>query len=115
MRKDYRKRTERAKQRGNTKRPSGNDGDAAVPEPFEIDNDNRDDNLFSKDSDNDNGGNDPDYDNDPDADNDPNDDSDPTTNTLSQLMTRIQRRRTEVKEKTPQVPSGFPEMLTGHA
>ena len=86
MREDDRKRTERDKQRGNTKRPSGNDGDAAVPEPFETDNDtdendnvndNRDDNLFSKDSDDNNGGNDPDYDNDPDADNDPNDDSDP--------------------------------------
>ena len=33
------KRAERAKQRGNTSRPSGNDNDAAVPEPFEIDND----------------------------------------------------------------------------
>ena len=39
----------------------------------------------------------------------------PMTNTLSQPMTRRQRRRTGVKEKPPQVPSGFPEMLTGHA
>ena len=69
-------RKERDKQRGNTKRPFGNDGDAAVPNPFEIDNDTdnndnnnnnkQDDDLFSKDSDDDNGVNDPDYDNDPD-------------------------------------------------
>ena len=39
----------------------------------------------------------------------------PTTITLSQPMTSRQRRRTEVKEKPPQVSSGFPEMLTGHA
>ena len=63
MRENNRKRAERAKQRGKTKRPSGNDSNAAVPEPFEIDNDtdendndNRDDDLFSKDSDNDKGG-----------------------------------------------------------
>ena len=62
MREDDRKRAERAKQRGNTKRLSGNDSDADVPKPFEIDNDtdendndndNRDDDLFSKDSDDD--------------------------------------------------------------
>ena len=39
----------------------------------------------------------------------------PMTNTLSQSMTRRQRRRTGVKEKPTQVPSGFPEMFTGHA
>ena len=39
MKEDDRKRKERDKQRGNTKRPSGNNGDAAVPDPFEIDND----------------------------------------------------------------------------
>ena len=38
-----------------------------------------------------------------------------TTITLSQPMTSRQRRRTAVKEKTPQVPSGLPEMLTGNA
>ena len=61
MREDDRKRSERAKQRGNTSRPSGNDNDAAVPELFEIDNDtdendndsdnhNREYDLFSNDS-----------------------------------------------------------------
>ena len=85
MREDDRKRKERYKQRGNTKRPSRNDGDAAVLEPLEIDNDTgendndndkRDVDLFSKDSDDDNSGNDPNYDNDPDDDNDLDDDSD---------------------------------------
>ena len=56
MREDDRNKTERAKQRGNTKRPYGKDDDTAVTESFEIDNDtdendndndNRDDNLFS--------------------------------------------------------------------
>ena len=37
MKEDDRKRKERDKQRGNTKCPSGNDGDAAVPDPFEND------------------------------------------------------------------------------
>ena len=39
----------------------------------------------------------------------------PTTITLSQPMMNKQRRRTAAKEKPPQVPSGFPVMLTGHA
>ena len=39
MREDDRKRKERDQQRVNRKRPSGNYGDAAVPKPFEIDND----------------------------------------------------------------------------
>ena len=39
----------------------------------------------------------------------------PTMITLSQPMMNKQRRRTAAKEKTPQVPSGFPVMLTGHA
>ena len=39
MRENDRKRAERAKQRGNTSCPSGNDNNAAVPGPFEIDND----------------------------------------------------------------------------
>ena len=34
MKKDDIKRAERSKQRGNTSRPSGNDNDVAVPEPF---------------------------------------------------------------------------------
>ena len=39
----------------------------------------------------------------------------PTTTTPSQPMTNKQRRRTAAEEKPPQVPSGFPVMLTGHA
>ena len=94
MKADDIKRAESAKQRANTSRPSGNDNDAAVPEPLEIDddtdendnysdNDNREDNLFSNDS-NDNpdkgGYRDHDYthgrDNEPD-DNDPGDNRNP--------------------------------------
>ena len=86
------KRAERSQQRGNTSCPSGNDNDAAVPKPFEINNDtnendndsnndNQEDDIFSNDSndDPDKGGcRDPDYaqGNDPD-DNNPGDDSDP--------------------------------------
>ena len=90
MKTDNIKRAERSKQRGNTSRPSGKDNSAAVPEPFEIDNDtdendndsdndNREDDLFSNDRNDDNykgGYRDPDYANDPD-DNNPRDDSDP--------------------------------------
>ena len=94
MKADDIKRAERSKQRADTSRPSGNDNNAAVPEPLEIDNDtdendndinndNREDDLFSNDSndDPDKGGyRDPDYthgrDNDPDG-NDPGDYSDP--------------------------------------
>ena len=39
MKEDDRKRAERAKQRVTTSRPSGNDNDAAVPEPLVIDDD----------------------------------------------------------------------------
>ena len=64
MKADDIKRAERAKQRGNTSRPSRNDNDAAVPKPFLIDNDtdendndsdndNREDDLFSNGSNND--------------------------------------------------------------
>ena len=94
MKADDIKRAERAKQRANTSRPSGNDNNADVHEPLEIDddtdendnesnNDNREDDLFSNDryDDPDKGGyRDPDYthrnNNDPD-DNDPGDDRDP--------------------------------------
>ena len=61
MKADDIKRAERSKQRGNTSRPSGNNNDAAVSEPLEIDddtdendndsnNDNQEEKLFSNDS-----------------------------------------------------------------
>ena len=96
MKADDIKRAERAKQRGNTSRPSGNNNYAAVPEPLEIDddtdendndsdNDNREDDLFSNDSkdDSEKGGyREPDYThrNDPGDDSDPDDDYTQSTN-----------------------------------
>ena len=130
MKADDIKRAERAKKRGKTSRPSGNDNDAAVPKPFEIDNDtdendndsdndNREDDLFSNDSNNDankGGGRDPDYahGNDPD-DNDPGDDRDPDDDYTQSTDDEQTKKNNSSKRKTPQVPSGFPVMLTGHA
>ena len=124
MKENDKQRKERDKQRGNPKRPSGNDGDAAVPDPFEIDNDTddndndndkRDDGFFSADNDDGNGDNDPDYDNDPDDDNSPDDDSDPDDEYTQSTDDEKTKKKNRSKRKTPQVPSGFPEILTGHA
>ena len=68
MKQRDRQRKERDKQRGNPKRPPESYDEAAVPDPIEIDDDNDDNDnesdkldndLFSADSDDDNGGNDP--------------------------------------------------------
>ena len=116
MKADDIKRAERARQRGNTSRQSGNENDAAVPEPFEIDNDtnenenysdndNRKDDLFSNDSndDPDKGGfRDPDYaqGNGPD-DNDPGDDSDPDDNYTQSTGDEQTKKKKSSKRKTP--------------
>ena len=68
MKESDRQRKERDKQRGNPKRP---------PNDNDNDNDKRDNELFPADSDNDDGGNDPDSDDDPDDDNNPDDDRNP--------------------------------------
>ena len=109
------KKVDRAKQRANTR-------GSAVTEPLEIDDDddenendsdnnNREDDLFSDDSnaDPDKGGyRDPD-------DNDPGDDRDPDDNYTQSTDDEQTKKKNSSKRKTPQVPSGFPVMLTGHA
>ena len=124
MKANDRKRAERAKQRANTR-------GSAVPEPLKIDddtdendndsdNDNREDGLFSNDSndDPDKGGyRDPDYthgrDNNPDE-NDTGDDSDPEYDYTQSTDDEQTKKKSSRKIKPPQVPSGFPVMLTGH-
>ena len=107
------KRAERAKQRANTR-------GSAVPEPLEInddtdendnDNDNREDDLFSHNSndDPDKGG----Y-RDPDG-NDPGDNIDPDDDYTQSTNDEQTKKKNSSKRKPPQVPSGFPVMLTGHA
>ena len=82
------------------------------------DNDNREEYLFSNDSndDPDKGGyRDPDYthgrDNDPD-DNDPDDDSDPNHDYTQSIDDEQTKKKNSSKRKTPQVPSGFPLTIT---
>ena len=108
MKADDIKRAERAKQRANTSRPSGNDNDAAVHEPLEIDNDtdenendsnndNREDNLFSNDSndDNDKGGyTDP-------NDNNPGDNSDPDNDYTQSTDDEQTKKKNRSKRKNP--------------
>ena len=116
MKADDINRAERAKQRGNTSRPSGNNNDAAVSKPLEIDddtdendndsdNDNREDDLFSNDrnDDNDKGGyRDPDYThtNDPD-DNNPGDDSDPDDDYTQSTDDDQKKKKNRSKIKNP--------------
>ena len=110
MKADDIKRAERAKQRGNTSRPYGNNNDTAVPEPFEIDNntdendndsdnENREDDLFSNDS-NDNpdkgGYRDPDYTHG----NDP-DDSNPDDNHTQSTDDEQTKKKNISKRKNP--------------
>ena len=130
MKADDIKRAERAKQRGNTSRPYGNDNNAAVPEPFEIDNDtdendngsdkdNREDDLFSNDSNDDNGKGgyrDPNYaqGNEP-NDNDPGDNSDPDDDYTQSTDDEQTKKKNSSKRKNPTSAIRIPRMLTGHA